>query len=223
LFIANSEKDMYWAEEKLVVISDQTYNLCPGGRGGRKGIAVVKDENNNIHMVDVTDERIKNGSLVGVSKGISCINSGSIRKGERRSPKTEFKPGIVSVVLEDGSFTKISKSDFDKSTFKGVTSGAAPFIHQVTKENKTFSTNEFIGLPWVGVSHLDKEILICDSNTGTFLGKTTWDDKRWESSEICSLKSYFRVNCPQKCQCGKTINSIYLLKTHLGNCRVSFI
>ena len=34
LFVFNNEKDMNEKEKELVVIGEQSYNLCPGGKGG---------------------------------------------------------------------------------------------------------------------------------------------------------------------------------------------
>ena len=55
---------------ELDVKSDKCYNLGYGGRGFAIGKTIVKDKNGSTMSVPVDDERLKDGTLMGVCKNM---------------------------------------------------------------------------------------------------------------------------------------------------------
>ena len=68
-----TEEQAYQKQSQLVTMQfiqrNDTYNICPGGRGGRKGMVVVKTQSDKIIVIPNNNENYLNGTWVSIHKG----------------------------------------------------------------------------------------------------------------------------------------------------------
>ena len=73
LAIFLTEEQAYQKQSQLVTMQfiqrNDTYNICPGGRGGRKGMVVVKTQSDKIIVIPNNNENYLNGTWVSIHKG----------------------------------------------------------------------------------------------------------------------------------------------------------
>ena len=73
LYVFQNEDQAYEKQNQLVSIQfikrDDVYNICTGGRGGRKGMVVVKTQSDKIIVIPNNNENYLNGTWVNIHKG----------------------------------------------------------------------------------------------------------------------------------------------------------
>ena len=133
LFVFDNEQDMNSKEKELVVVSEDTYNLCEGGQGGFGYI------NRNGLNIDIDQQRKLNPNLMKKAIKNRDLVLGKLRKNKKWKEKYSLKMKEIMISRYQNGFkpTFLGKTHSEKSK-KLI--GEKNSIHQQGSNNSQFGT-----------------------------------------------------------------------------------
>jgi hypothetical protein len=175
----DNRKDCAKYESEIVteelVIDKSCYNLILGGEYiNTSGTATVKDKEGNIFQIPLSDERIKNGELVGVTKGhVNCFDKQKnkyvqISLSEFSSSKERYNGLTYNMVTcrlkgSNDNYTLIDKKEFYSNIDKYETPTSNTItckdgkgnIFNVPIDNDDYKNGLLVPL-WTGLKHSEE-------------------------------------------------------------------
>ena len=166
----STEQQLFDAEFEIItpelILSEQCYNMASGGGKSLLNHTIVRDTNGNILKVNIDDDRLKSGELVGVTKNTVTVrdaNGNAMRipsyiyrnnqdkyiscsKGKIIVHDKDMNTMMVDVDnpgLTDGTYTFLLKTVNKDTTLAKDENGK---LYRVNKNDERLKTGEFVGV-----------------------------------------------------------------------------